>query len=175
MGYHMDQLIGKIYSTTNIINGMQYVGQTIQLSNKKYKGSGNLITEAFKKYGHKNFVVKTLEYVYDRGQLDSKEIKWIAELNTIFPAGYNISSGGGQYEWTAEAKQTLSNAKKGTKCSEETKQKISIALRGRKGHFTGKKHTKETKQKISNNWIGRKHTEETKQKMRKAWIKRKQK
>jgi len=77
--------IGKIYLTTNIVNGMQYVGQTIRLNDKSYKGSGNLIKEAFKEFGKDNFIVETLELIYDYRDINSLEVLWIEKLNTLYP------------------------------------------------------------------------------------------
>jgi len=45
------QPVGKIYITTNTINGKQYIGQTIKINSKAYKGSGTLIKKDFLKYG----------------------------------------------------------------------------------------------------------------------------
>ena len=45
-------MYGYVYITTNLINNKRYIGQ--HKSDKfdtKYKGSGTLITQTFKKYG----------------------------------------------------------------------------------------------------------------------------
>lgn len=85
-----------IYLVTNQINGKQYIGQHhydgdgIDVS---YKGSGKLLKQAYQKYGISNFKIEILEYCTDTS-IDELEIKWIRELNTQTPNGYNIRSGG---------------------------------------------------------------------------------
>ncbi len=173
--YSEENPIGKIYLTTNIVNGMQYVGQTIQLNNKSYKGSGNLLKEAFEEFGKENFIVEDLEYVYCRSELDRREIYWINKKNTLKPNGYNITNGGsGAYVPTEKVKKKISKSLKGRIFSKETLKKKSEIQKGEKNSFYGKKHSKETilliKEKLKNKhpWLGRKHSEESKRKISKT-------
>lgn len=87
-----------IYLLTNLINGKQYVGQTIQqlrfriydhkLKKKFYIG------QAIDKYGLENFKIEILEECSTKEQLDERERYWIAKLNTKAPNGYNLTNGG---------------------------------------------------------------------------------
>ena len=87
---------GYIYLTTNLINNKKYIGQhKSEHFNPKYKGSGILIVEAFKKYGKENFNTEVLEWCSSKEELNEKEKYWIANLNALKdPMFYNISEGG---------------------------------------------------------------------------------
>jgi len=107
-----------------------------------------------------------------RGELDKKEIYWIAHLNTISPNGYNMTTGGygGGGNWH-----------KGRQRSEETRKKMSESKKGKPNGREGKpsplkgKHywSEEAKRKLSestmrrpsnnpNGMRGMHHSEETK-------------
>lgn len=105
-----------IYKTTNIINNKIYVGKHKHDNNHKYLGSGNLLKDAIKKYGVKNFKREILEHVTDEN-INQREIYWIRELQSQnLEIGYNISSGGDGGNiapWTEERKLKIKNGKKG--------------------------------------------------------------
>lgn len=50
-----------VYITTNLINGMRYIGMHYGELNDDYLGSGNLIQLAIQKYGKENFKKDILE------------------------------------------------------------------------------------------------------------------
>lgn len=93
-----------IYCFTNLINGKQYVGQSINIENRKkqhiwrYNNSKDTnynmpIHSAFRKYGIENFSFEILEEcTYE--ELDDKEKYWIIKKNSLSPKGYNILEGG---------------------------------------------------------------------------------
>ena len=96
-----------IYVFTNKINGKQYIGQSINIQDRKkqhyyrYKnekdsGYNSAIHSAFRKYGWENFFFEILEEC-PQEDLDEKERYWISRKNTLVPNGYNILSGGQQY------------------------------------------------------------------------------
>jgi group I intron endonuclease len=160
--YSSKKPIGKIYLTTNIVNGLQYVGQTQCLYKKTYKGSGKMLIEAFTEFGKDKFITVLLEYVYCRSQLDPLECKWIVKKNTIWPNGYNLQKGGGGVTLhTEETKEKCREASTGKKASIETKKKMSKSQKGRKQSL-------EAKIKISEANKGKKHSDESKRKMSKA-------
>lgn len=93
-----------IYIFTNKINGKSYIGQSINIQDRKkqhfyrYKnekdnGYNSAIHSAFRKYGWENFSFEVLEEC-SLEELDAKEIYWISKKNTLVPNGYNILSGG---------------------------------------------------------------------------------
>lgn len=159
-------MFGYIYKTTNLINNKIYVGQhTATEFDKYYKGSGVMLTRAFKKYGKENFSCVLLEAVESKEALDTREAYWIDKLNSRdSDIGYNITAGGEGtvgYKHTEEAKKKMSVAKKDKPLTEAHKK--AIGLRS-KGHTL----SDETKEKLREANLGRKHTDETKQKMHEA-------
>jgi hypothetical protein len=74
----MENYIGFIYLTTNLINNKIYIGQR-KITNRPnkdelYLGSGNLITKAIKKYGRHNFNRTILKFCETIDELNSSEI-----------------------------------------------------------------------------------------------------
>lgn len=89
---------GLIYKTTNLINNRIYIGKTRRIKdhfNGKYKGSGDLISLAFKKYCKENFKCEFICYAYSLIEINNLETYHIKEFNSLTPNGYNISVGGG--------------------------------------------------------------------------------
>jgi len=106
---------GEIYKITNKVTGKCYVGQTRshRLNHGKYRPFGHLgrfrdhISEAnsnkpnqsrylnssLLKYGSDNFMCEKL-ITCKVDELDEYEVKYISELNTKFPNGYNLTDGG---------------------------------------------------------------------------------
>lgn len=92
-----------IYQIKNKINNKIYVGQTIQAlssriadhkcKSKRKKWLGELHKD-MNKFGFENFESKILEKCNSREELNIKEKYWIKKLNTIYPNGYNLESGG---------------------------------------------------------------------------------
>lgn len=87
---------GYIYKTTNLINGMIYVGQKKGKFNKKYIGSGRYLKCAVNKYGKNNFRVDLLEYGVSKDYLNTIEKIFIKGYRNLFGKTnmYNISDGG---------------------------------------------------------------------------------
>lgn len=135
-----------IYLITNLINGKQYVGQTIHTVQERWanhlcrKSGCTSLRRAIEKYGKDSFEIHPIDDAETQAELDEKERFWIKELNTLAPKGYNLTSGGDHVIFTEEVKNKIRLANTGRKCSEESKAKISEALRGqwargeRKGH-----------------------------------------
>lgn len=100
-------------------NGKQYVGQTIISVKKRYGqhlAEDNALSRAMKTHKH---MVSILEVV-DIEKLDDAEIKWIAEKNTLWPRGYNFTTGGSS-----------------PRISEESRKKISQKMMGKNNHRFG--------------------------------------
>lgn len=84
-----------VYKITNKINGMMYIGETMDFKRriKEHCNPSNtsLIGKAIKEFGKENFSFKIIEYCSD---FSEKEKFYIKEYNTLFPHGYNVSEGG---------------------------------------------------------------------------------
>jgi len=143
-----------IYKTTNIINNKIYVGQhRTNNINDNYLGSGQLLVKAIKKHGKTNF---KKDILVDLGEgyhnLNLLEIKFIKELNSMLPNGYNKHEGGGglSKEKLLEMKEMLKGNQygknnKGKVRNLESRKRLSLAKKGIK---TGKRN-KEFGNKIS--------------------------
>ena len=81
-------------------NDLSYVGQTrcfkrrMRDHKRGRKGcDGHLIKRAIRKHGWANVVITVLERP-SLAELNTAEVKWITELGTLKPAGYNSTPGG---------------------------------------------------------------------------------
>jgi hypothetical protein len=91
--------LGKIYCITNLITKKNYIGQTIQSLNQRFREHKcNALTHLYKnsklcvsmrKYGIQNFVIQLLEKNIPIEQLNEKEEHYIKFFNTV-EKGYNI-------------------------------------------------------------------------------------
>ena len=123
-------MYGYIYKTTNLIDGMIYIGQkhATKFLGNSYLGSGKLLIRAVNKYSSDNFIVELLEEVATKEEMDSREIYWIKFYNaTDHSIGYNISEGGN----------------------------VNRTMIGKNNPFYGKTHSAETVNKIKEANIGR--------------------
>jgi group I intron endonuclease len=134
-----------VYITTNLINGMQYVGEhsTDDMNcprTKRYLGGGRYLARAIKKEGRKNFIRQDLEFFPTKKEAFCAQAKYIKHFKTfILYGGYNLDETGGVASGTKvseETKKKTSNTLKGHHRSEESKKKQGDSLRG-------KKHSKE--------------------------------
>lgn len=148
-----------VYLRTNKVNGMKYVGQTENFKGRentwaclKQNYANKIITIDREKYGIENFDVEILAVVDTRKEAWELEQKYIKELDTKFPNGYNLAKGGGGSSgitpWNKGVKgcfkddtiKKMSEAKIGhtpwnkgkENCiSDETRQKMSEAKKGK--------------------------------------------
>jgi group I intron endonuclease len=147
--------IGIIYCITNVINSNQYIGQTRNELNRRWKEH---LTEASKynqrplyrainKYGQSNFKIKILEECPVE-KLNEREVYWIEKLNT-FNEGYNATTGGNYFEHNQETKNKISSSMIDIERSDEWISNVSKALQNKikKGELwgclTGKHHNNE--------------------------------
>lgn len=153
-----------IYLRTNKVNGMRYVGQTKDFRRREWDWSclktryaNCYIDEDREKYGLDNFNVVIIDHCETQEEAWELEQKYIKELGTKYPDGYNMSEGG--------------ETNKGMKHSEESKIKMSEAKKGiytgEKSYWYGKHRSEESKKKMSERAKGRKHSEEWKKYMSK--------
>lgn len=145
-----------IYQIRNIVNGNLYIGQSINLDNRRRghfeslrKGNhhNTVLQKAFNKYGEQNLLFEILIYLdADKEILTLFEQRFMDILKPI----YNLCPTAGSYL--------------GYHHTAETRKKIGKIGKGRpawnKGiHTKGKLHTEESKQKMRN--IFKNRTEET--------------
>jgi len=188
---------GTIYLVTNLVTGKRYVGQTTKTVEHRWarhvdgKGRAFAMGAAIKKYGPANFAVQSLDTAENQAELDAKEILWIAQLNTLSPAGYNLTEGGRGGKHSAASKAKMSAARRGKPLSEAHRARAAAGVKARydadaaKGIrrvcsdaeiarlrtlAVGCTRTDEHKRKISKANSGRKHTPEEREKMRQAWV-----
>lgn len=94
MNGEVQNINGVIYCTTNLINGMKYIGYDSH-NNLEYLGSGKIFKYALEKYGKKKFKKQILQNCSSVEQLLEAEIYWInyfnAQYSNLF---YNITLGG---------------------------------------------------------------------------------
>lgn len=145
-------MIGYIYKTTNLINGKIYIGHRKKsYFDIKYKGSGKYLWNAIHKYGWDNFKTEILVECNSDEELDSEEIRLIAEYDsTNLTIGYNLTKGGG--------------GQLGYSPTEETREKLRKSSTGNK-YFAGHTHSQEWKDNMSKKLAGQKFSEETRKKM----------
>ena len=153
------KIIGEIYKITNLLNNKMYIGQTRShyLNRGKYRPFGFIkrfqshiseskrihntscryLNSAFNKYGIENFNCELITTCHVN-ELDTYEIKYIFELNTKFPNGYNLTNGGQKCGFSKGKKIILDEEykplinmtiKQNLKRSDKTKQLISQRLK----------------------------------------------
>lgn len=93
-----------IYLITCIVTGKLYVGLTSKgvvsrwakghLKAAAKKGSSTVLSRAIRKYGKDHFTLKVIDTAGSFEGAKSKEIAWIAKLNTVAPNGLNSTLGG---------------------------------------------------------------------------------
>jgi group I intron endonuclease len=163
-----------IYKTTNLINGIIYIGKYCGVR-ETYIGSGKFLKNAIKKYGKENFFREILEDgIENHDYLCEREIYWIEFFDSANPnVGYNLSKGGMgcfglTHKTSLETKTKISLSLMGHSVSEEYKIKISenhADFSGKNHPMWGKHHSEDAKKKISEILIGHKMSEDTKKKM----------
>jgi len=146
---------GVIYSAFNTETGKSYVGQAVQTTKvdaftrrkrehlRMVNGLKTPFYSSLKNHGKEAFVWfelfrssfdvdDELNSVKAQTELNAAEEYWIAELNSVYPNGYNLRLGG----------------ESGGRHSKATKLKIAEKSRGNSSHL-GHKHSAETRAFIS--------------------------
>ena len=102
---------GKIYVIRNDINDRVYVGQTIRDLKERFgehcynsHRDRGYLTQAIEEYGREHFWIELLEDGLEtQRDLNYREAYYISTLRTVWPDGYNITTGG---TWNHEFKST---------------------------------------------------------------------
>lgn len=154
-------------------SGKSYIGQTNNRQRRERQHRNRIECRAFasaiKKYGWANFEHSILEENLTLEEANIKEQFYIAEHNTIFPNGYNLTSGGFNCMYTEETRKLQSHARKnyynhnpdaikfigdihrGKTMTHESRLKISNSSKGRQV-------SDQTRSKISQKNLGKKRT-----------------
>lgn len=120
----------EIYKIVNLENGKIYVGQAVShiLNHQRYrpygmegrfrchvseafskkKNQSHYLNNALRKYGVNSFAVELLQRCKP-DDADSVETSYIQQLNSLFPAGYNLKLGGTQFHHSNESKRRVSD------------------------------------------------------------------
>ena len=119
---------GQIYLIQNNITNKCYVGQTVThrysrgklysfgyktrfIEHCTKKNQTCYLEKSIKKYGTSNFTVKLL-LTCKLNELNYYEIKYIKDLDTLYPNGYNATSGGDSYNPSEIIKNKISDSVK---------------------------------------------------------------
>lgn len=139
-------MYGYIYLTTNLVNGMQYIGKhKSDKFDENYKGSGKLLLKAIKKYGIENFFTELIEECFSLDELNRREKFYIYFCDADSDKNYyNIRSGGDGGFGSGENHPWY-----GRKMTQEHLRKKSENTRGENNPFYGKHHTEEARKRIS--------------------------
>jgi group I intron endonuclease len=170
--------MGIIYSLKNKLNGKCYVGQTTQSVEQRLSkhmsaarcDSTQLIHKAMRKYGIKSFHIEILGSYQNQKELNVAETKFIEELNSMVPNGYNLKTGGHNTVYSEESRLKMSLSHIGKKLSEEHRLRISKGCKGLPGPWQGKKLSSKHRNSISEGNKGNKHSKSTKKKLSAAKI-----
>ncbi len=157
------EIVGQIYLIENIINGKQYVGQTLshRRNKDKYRPFGyegrfkdhiseaicntkkkqcTYLNNAIRLYGKEAFRVSLL-HICPVDQLDQQEQHFIASYGSLYPNGYNLSKGGKTFKAAATPDITPTSptnpAGQRGGCKErtpETREKMSKSLKATFGN-----------------------------------------
>ena len=173
-----------IYIITNLIDGKSYIGKSeknieYRLHQHKFGISSNEhLQNAIRKYGIENFTFEMLEECSKEDCCD-RERYWINFYNTLYPNGYNYTTGGenksgfnfsniSKQRMSQTATQRCNNPNERKRLSDiaklrvwddEERNKVSNTLKDRfkdktKVPMYGKKHSAETKNKMSQAHMG---------------------
>lgn len=145
--------IYKIILTEGSLKDHYYIGQRkykgTEISNDRYKGSGDIIKKYYKKYPN-NYIKQILEICGDAKSLNKAEERWIGDKYETDPLCLNLRAGGGggyiskavysrfKIEYighyvSEETRQKIRQKSTGRKASEESRRKMSLSRKGK--HF----------------------------------------
>ena len=162
---------GFIYITTNMINGMKYLGQKSFDDNNKwrnYLGSGKALKNAIRKYGKQNFDRNIICFCYSPEELNEAEYALSVFLNVVEDRNwYNLCYGGEVpigYVATDEARSKMSEAQK-ARWTDELRRELGEKMSGECNPFYGKHHTEDTRKVLSEQHTGMKASDDARTKM----------
>lgn len=126
-----------IYRIKNKINGKIYIGQTsttIKDRWSKHCNNGShcaYLKNAINKYGKESFIIEEIYSAKDRQELNKLEKSAIKEYNSLYPNGYNLTTGGDAFNHSQITKDKISKAHSGSKRSKKARENMSKAAKGK--------------------------------------------
>jgi group I intron endonuclease len=147
------------YLITNTTNGKQYVGitqstlqrrfnQHVHQSKSKIKW---ILHESIAKHGKQCFTIVELEQNETKDSAFESEKRWISELQTLMPKGYNMTPGGEIVVHSEETRRKMSQSHKGKKFTKEHIQHMKENHWSKTGthvHLHGKNHPLAKRRKV---------------------------
>jgi group I intron endonuclease len=148
----IDKVKGQIYKITCTTTNKIYIGQTYShiKNHGKYRPAGYLkrlaghiseaitntkkkqctyLNNAIRKYGKNNFTCELIK-LCELDKLDHYEQKYIKKYNSLFPNGYNLTTGGKGAMYVAKVDNNMEETNNEPyKHSDETKAKIRYRLK----------------------------------------------
>ena len=149
----MKEKICGVYKITNNLNGMSYIGQSIDcwdrwVIHKRPSTNRTPIDKTINEFGKENFTFK-IEKECSPEELDHYERETIKKYNTLWPNGYNYQGGGKDgFTMHEETRKTRIGEKNPSKRL-EVRRKISESLKGDKNPNHKKICPESTRRKIS--------------------------
>ena len=153
--------MGYIYLITNVVNGKQYVGQTVhadidtrwnQHKRMKEHMLGRCIYNAYMKYGIQSFTFRIICICFDEA-CNELEAEYIRRYKTLVPNGYNLKEGGSNSRHNEETRRLISQNRKGKGMNvvytEEIRKQRSERQLGEKNHNFGKPISEQQRAQIS--------------------------
>lgn len=127
--HEKNNILGIIYIIKNIKTNKVYIGQTLShyLNAGKYRPFGaekrfkshiseaicntkkkqcQYLNNSIRKYGSDNFIYNIIEYCKPE-ETNEKEIYYIAKYNSLYPNGYNLTTGGNKTQMLENTKKQL--------------------------------------------------------------------
>ena len=127
-----------VYKVTCLVNDKQYIGITARTAAWRFdehiadavRGkSQRPLMQAIQKHGADNFIVEVVCVALGRRNAHLLERELIVEYGTIFPAGYNLTSGGEGlrgWRWHEESRRLASERHKGRSWTPEMRAKMAV-------------------------------------------------
>ncbi len=158
-------MTGSVYIIRNEIDGKQYVGQTWNTLEERWKGHCDLgpknncrkLKNAIKKYRFESFRTMLLCECSSQKELNDWEDFFILFFDTLGSNGYNLRRGGSHGRLSDESKMKMSEAHRGRPLFEEHRKAIAVGS-------IGKKLSMECREKIRLANLGKRASDETREK-----------
>lgn len=149
-----------IYKITNLINNKVYIGQSINLNERRkrhfrdmryHRHSNSHLQNSYDKYGEENMRFEIIQECKDREELNYYETYWFEYYCKLLGRDntYNLGQTGNAHNTSLETRRKMSENGKGRHLSEQAKEKLKKANLGKVGYWSGKKRSEEFKKKIS--------------------------
>ena len=128
-----------IYKITNLINNKIYIGQTVRTIKQRFNehcgNQNSTISNAIRKYGKENFKVEVINEFNTIDELNFFEEYYISLFNSLAPHGYNINTGGLNFQMHKITKEKLSKCRTGNKTFKATSKYLGVYYRERNKAF----------------------------------------